>query len=147
MNGPLTFAIENNLGANEFIDILKRSTLAERRPVKERARIETMVKNADLIVTARDGAGRLVGVSRCLTDFSFCCYCSDLAVDAACQGQGIGARLIEESKRAGGDQAHFFLLSAPAAVGFYEKIGMTRHPACFERADWIRFADEGGDGA
>lgn len=147
MNGPLTYAIENDLGADEFIDLLKRSTLAERRPVKERARIETMVKNADLIVTARDGAGRLVGVSRCLTDFAFCCYCADLAVDSACQGQGIGARLIEESKRAAGDYAHFFLLSAPGAVGFYEKIGMTRHSACFERTDWIRVAEEGGDGA
>lgn len=147
MNEPLAFSVENDLGADEFIDLLKRSTLAERRPVEERARMETMLKNANLIVTARDASGLLVGVSRCLTDFSFCCYCADLAVDAARQGQGIGARLIEESKRAAGGYAHFFLLSAPAAVGFYEKIGMTRHPACFERTDWIRFAGEGGDGA
>lgn len=141
----ISYAVENDLGAEEFIDVLKRSTLAERRPVRERARIETMLENANLIVTARTEAGLLVGVSRCLTDFAFCCYCSDLAVDAACQGHGIGERLIEESKAAAGDRAHFFLLSAPKAVGFYEKIGMTRHPDCFERTDWKRFADEGGD--
>lgn len=146
MSESIVYAVENDLIADEFIDVLRRSTLAERRPVNERARMETMLKNANLIVTARDGAGLLVGVSRCLTDFSFCCYCADLAVDAACQGQGVGARLIEESKRAAGDLAHFFLLSAPAAVGFYEKIGMKRHPACFERTDWKRFAGEGGDG-
>lgn len=147
MSTGYAYAIENDLAVEEFIDVLKRSSLAERRPVKERGRMAAMLKHANLIVTARNGEGVLVGVSRCLTDFSFCCYCADLAVDAACQGEGVGARLIEESKAAAGEYAHFFLLSAPKAVGFYEKIGMTRHPACFERTDWKRFASEGGDGA
>jgi ribosomal protein S18 acetylase RimI-like enzyme len=104
-----------------------------------------MLKHANLVVTARTQAGRLVGVSRCLTDFSFCCYCSDLAVDSAYQRRGIGERLIAESAKAAGEYAHFILLSAPKAVGFYEKIGMVRHPAAFERAEWKRFAT--GDGA
>lgn len=138
----ISYAREQDLSADEFIDVLKRSTLAERRPVNERRRIETMLENADLIVTARDENGLIVGVSRCVTDFSFCCYCSDLAVDVAFQGRGIGERLIEESAALAGEYAHFFLISAPKAVGFYEKIGMVRHPACFERRGWKRFADE-----
>lgn len=142
MTEAVVYAVENDLDAAAFIDILKRSTLAERRPVKERARIEKMLRNANLIVTARDLEGRLIGVSRCLTDFAFCCYCSDLAVDADWQGKGVGRRLIEESARAAGPFAHFFLLSAPKAEGFYEHIGMVRHPACFERRDWKRFDDK-----
>lgn len=147
MSVEITYAVENDLGADEFIDVLKRSTLAERRPVDERWRIGKMLSHANVIVTARDRDGRLVGVSRCLTDFAFCCYCADLAVDGAYQGKGIGVRLIEESAAAAGEYAHFFLLSAPGAVGFYEKIGMIRHPACFERIDWNRFGGESGDDA
>lgn len=137
----ITYRREQALSADEFIDVLKRSTLAERRPVNERGRIETMLANANLIITARNEEGLLVGVSRCVTDFSFCCYCSDLAVDAAWQGKGIGERLIEESAAEAGEYAHFLLLSAPRAIGFYERIGMRRHPDCFERPGWKRFSE------
>lgn len=132
MMASIAYSIENDLGIDEFIDILARSGLAERRPPRARERIEKMLIHANLIVTARREDGLLVGVSRCLTDFSFCCYCSDLAVGADWQGRGIGERLIEESAASAGENAHFFLLSAPKAVGFYEKIGMERHPACFQ---------------
>ncbi len=138
----ISYAVENDLGADEFIDVLERSTLAERRPVKERARIETMLRHANLIVTARDEKGRLVGVSRCVTDFSFCCYCSDLAVDEALQGKGIGKRLLDESAKAAGPYAHFLLLAAPKAMGYYEKVGMRRIDNAFDRPDWKRFADD-----
>lgn len=141
MSEAIAYAVENDLGAEEFIDVLKRSTLAERRPVDERRRMEMMLKHANLVVTARNEEGLLVGVSRCLTDFSFCCYCADLAVDGAYQKQGIGERLLEVSAAEAGEHAHFFLLSAPAAVGFYEKIGMARNNACFERPGWKRFAE------
>ncbi len=133
---------EENLGADEFIDVLERSTLAERRPVKERDRIDKMLAHANLIVTARSDEGLLIGVSRCLTDFAFCCYCSDLAVDTAYQGQGIGEKLLDASAAEAGEYAHFFLLSAPKAVGFYEKIGMKRLTAAFERPGWKRLRND-----
>lgn len=135
------YALEPDLDADEFIDVLMRSTLAERRPVKERARIEKMLANADIIVTARDPDGVIVGVSRCVSDFSFCCYCSDLAVDAAHQGKGIGKRLLDESAKAAGPYAHFLLLAAPGAVTYYGHIGMRRLDIAFDRPDWKRFAD------
>jgi ribosomal protein S18 acetylase RimI-like enzyme len=138
----ISYAVENDLGVEEFIDVLKRSTLAERRPVAELGRIGKMLSHANLIVAARNDDGLLIGVSRCLTDFAFCCFCSDLAVDAAYQGQGIGERLLDISAAEAGEHAHFILLSAPKAIGFYEKIGMVRHPACFERPGWKRFAEK-----
>jgi len=141
MSDAFHYALEPALSADDFIDVLKRSTLAERRPVNERARIEKMLANADIIVTARDGGGALIGVSRCVSDFSFCCYCSDLAVDRKFQGKGVGKRLIDESVKAAGEYAHFVLLAAPGAVSYYEHIGMRRLDIAFDCTDWKRFAD------
>jgi GNAT superfamily N-acetyltransferase len=121
---------EDALSAEEFLDVLHSSGLAERRPVDDPDRIAAMVAGADLTVTARDG-GKLIGVSRCGTDFAYFCYCSDLAVDRAYQKQGIGRRLLEETRALLHPKATLYLIAAPAAVSYYEHIGMTRHDRCF----------------
>ena len=41
-----------------------------------------------------------MGVARSLTDFVYCTYLSDLAVDEAHQGRGIGRELIRRTKEA-----------------------------------------------
>ncbi|WP_199560825.1 GNAT family N-acetyltransferase [Mucilaginibacter hurinus] len=105
------------------------STLGERRPVDDLERINTMCRNADIIYTARHN-GKLVGAARSVSDFSYCTYLSDLAVDAAYQHQGIGKKLIAETKRLY-PQALLILLAAPAAEQYYPKIGMERHNHCF----------------
>jgi predicted N-acetyltransferase YhbS len=125
----IIYTREFDLNPNEFIDVLKRSTLAERRPVDDPERIKLMCQNANLIVTARKD-GLLVGVARSITDFVYCTYLSDLAVDASLQKQGIGVRLIRETKKQS-IQAKLILLSAPAAINFYPKIGMQQHGHCF----------------
>lgn len=122
----IEYAVADDLDAASFIDLLERSGLAERRPVHDVVRIGRMLKGASLVVTARDRGNLLVGVSRCISDFAYCCYCSDLAVDRAYQGRGVGRRLLEESRRYAGADTSFFLISAPAAVTFYESIGMPR---------------------
>jgi ribosomal protein S18 acetylase RimI-like enzyme len=128
----LRFALEPDLSAEAFIGVLETSGLAERRPVAERERVETMLRHADIIVTARHaGNGRLIGVSRAITDYGFCCYLSDLAVDRAFQRRGIGRTLIDRTWDAAGRQTTLILLSAPAAVAYYPHIGMTKHDACF----------------
>ena len=120
---PIHYAHEPDLAAAAFREILVASTLGERRPVHDLARLDRMLRAADLIITARD-AGRLIGISRALTDFSYCCYLSDLAVDVSYQHRGIGKQLIEETRIRAGDRATLILIAAPAAEAYYPKIGM-----------------------
>lgn len=127
----VVYAVEPRLDPVEFVDLLHRSGLAERRPVDEPERIAKMVEHANLNVTARTSDGTLVGVGRSLTDFSFCCYMSDLAVDRAFQRRGIGQRLIEETRAAAGPDATFILLSAPAAMSYYPHVGMEKFENCW----------------
>jgi len=125
----IKYNIENDLSAEEFRMVLVNSTLGERRPVNEPEKLQKMVEHGNLIVTAREN-GRLVGVARSLTDFVFCTYLSDLAVDEAHQKKGIGKELIRQTKLAA-PAAKLILLAAPAAIRYYPKIGMTRHDYCF----------------
>lgn len=125
----IIYSLEKSLDPDEFIEVLKKSTLAERRPVDDEQRITTMCNNANLIVTARLN-GILVGVARSITDFVYCTYLSDLAVDVKHQKKGIGKKLIEKTKKAT-PQAKLILLSAPAAIDYYPKIGMKKHSYCY----------------
>lgn len=96
------------------------------RPVNDLERIGKMLDHANLVLTARDGA-KLVGVSRSLTDFSYCCYLSDLAVAKAYQKLGIGQELIRRTQEYLGDEVMILLLAAPQAREYYPHIGFTRN--------------------
>ena len=93
------------------------------RPTKDFDRIKKMYENSNLVVTAWDG-DLLVGISRSLTDFCYACYLADLAVDGNYQKAGIGKRLVEATREIIGEETMLLLLSAPAAMGYYPKIGM-----------------------
>lgn len=123
VNAPIT--------AEQFIDVLNRSTLGERRPVDDRACMEGMVRNSNLCVTAWDGA-RLVGVARSMTDFHYACYLSDLAVDTRYQRLGIGKALIAHTQKQLGPRCRLRLIAAPGAAEYYPKIGFTRNTNCWE---------------
>ena len=129
----IDYQIENNLDPEEFRQCLIASTLGERRPIDDFERIKMMIDHANLIVTARH-EGKLVGVSRSLTDFTFTCYCSDLAVDENYQSLGIGKELIRQTKLACG-KAVLHLQAAPKAVPYYPKIGMTQYEFCYRLND------------
>lgn len=119
------------ISIDQFIDLLQRSTLGERRPINDKAKIEKMLTYGNLLITAWHNE-LLVGVSRALTDFSFCCYLSDLAVDEAYQHQGIGKELIRLTHEAAGENdTTLILLAAPKAADYYPKIGMDRFTDCF----------------
>ena len=123
---PITYAHDRKLTCEQFINVLTRSTLGARRPTGDRSRIASMLEHANLLCTAWDGDA-LVGVARSVTDFSFCCYLSDLAVDIAYQKRGIGAELLRVTQTRLHPHCKLILLSAPLAEGYYPKIGMTPH--------------------
>ena len=127
----ITYALEPDLPVDEFVDVLHRSTLAERRPVASPQRVSGMLQHADVIVTARDSEGLLVGVSRAITDYSFCTYLSDIAVDEAYQRQGIGRELLSRTHQAAGLCTSLILLAAPKAGSYYPHVGMQRHDSCW----------------
>lgn len=113
----------NDLDLDAVIALYRASTLGERRPVDERERMRAMLERANLVVTAWDGA-RLVGIARSLSDFAWCTYLSDLAVDVAYQRRGIGKELVRRTQELGG-KATVLLFAAPAAVDYYPRIGFS----------------------
>ncbi|SBS38933.1 hypothetical protein MSP8887_03561 [Marinomonas spartinae] len=88
----IEYKVNKQISTEEFIDLLKRSTLGERRPIENIKCLNGMLENSNLIITAWDGS-KLVGVARSVTDFHYCCYLSDLAVDEEYQRLGIGKQL------------------------------------------------------
>ncbi len=137
------YSHESGITPGQFIDLLHRSGLAERRPVQDSACVEGMLQHADLLVTAWQG-DRLVGVARSVTDFSYCCYLSDLAVDAALQRHGIGKRLIHETQQRLGPRCKIVLLAAPAATEYYSHIGFSHHPQAWVLARDVSVSGQAG---
>ncbi len=125
----IEYKVEKDVSPEEFKALLIKSTLGERRPVDEMERIKAMIQNANLIITAREN-GKLVGISRSVTDFVYCTYLSDLAVDQDYQQKGIGKELIRLTKEQT-PKALLILLSAPKAVDYYPHLGMEKHEGCF----------------
>lgn len=126
----ISYQFEPDLNVAEFIDVLVRSTLAERRPVHQPNVVRGMLEHADLIVTAR-ADNVLVGVSRAITDYHYCTYLSDLEVDQAYQRRGIGRELIRRTHDAAGLHTHLVLLAAPKARTYYPHIGMESHDSAW----------------
>ncbi len=114
------YRINAELKAEELAALFDKSGI--RRPTHDLSRIQKMIENANLTVTAREDE-RLVGVARALTDFSWCCYLSDLAVDRSCQHQGIGRELVRLVRAEVGEGVTLVLVSAPEAMEYYPKIG------------------------
>ena len=140
MNTTLSviYAREEAVKVDEFRRVLLDSGLGRIRPVDDDLRLQALLRGANLVVTARLPAPEctLVGIARCLTDFCWCCYLSDLAVSNAAQGLGVGKGLLSEVRRQAGPQASVTLVSVPEATGFYEKAGMSRLDSAF----WYRRA-------
>ena len=123
----IAYRDDAKIGVDAALDLYRRSTLGERRPVDRPDIFEAMISKASLIITAWHGE-RLVGISRSLTDFAYVAYLADLAVDADYQRRGIGKRLIRETKQRLGGECMIVLLAAPMANEYYPKIGFEHNP-------------------
>jgi predicted N-acetyltransferase YhbS len=122
----ISYRTGNDVDLDVWIELYRASTLGARRPVDDRPRMQRMLREANLVITAWDGE-QLVGICRSLTDFCYATYLSDLAVRESHQRQGIGQELIRRTQTASAPAA-IILLAAPAAEQYYPHIGFTHHP-------------------
>jgi N-acetylglutamate synthase-like GNAT family acetyltransferase len=112
----------------DVAEVFKKSGI--RRPVHDLDRIQRMIDHADMIVTARMN-GQLIGIARAITDYSYCCYLSDLAVDANYQRSGIGKELVHYIQEKLGEEVTLVLVSASNAVDYYPRIGFEKCDKAF----------------
>ncbi|WP_371821645.1 GNAT family N-acetyltransferase [Gemella sp. zg-1178] len=118
------------ISVEDFIEILNKSTLRERLPVNDKNRIKNILDNSNLLIGAYLNQN-LVGIVRCVTDFYYCCYISDLAVYVEYQNKGIGKQLIEEVKNKLMKDTKIVLLAAPNAINYYSNIGFEKSENSF----------------
>ena len=126
----IKYKINHSISTEQFISLLADSTLGERRPIEDRECMEGMISNSNLTVTAWD-SGELVGISRCMTDFHYACYLSDLAVSKKYQKSGIGKQLQILTQEQLGPRCKLILIAAPAAHSYYEHIGFSNNSRCW----------------
>jgi ribosomal protein S18 acetylase RimI-like enzyme len=129
----ITFAQETGLTAEEYIECVSQSELGTIRPLGNPERVQAYLENSNLVITARDTDGTLVGLFRGMTDWHWVCYCADLGVAETHQGQGIGKALMDKATEILGPGCTITLLSVPGAESFYQKIGMKQTSAAYYR--------------
>ena len=139
--------LEERISAEEYIDFLKRTDLGSQYP-KERFenRIAKLVNTVSISIIARNESGTVVGVLFGLTDFAYWLYVTDLGVDRAYTGQGIGRALMKTAHEIAGGEKDIavYLIANENAVGFYEKLGMKKSMDVmqYDKIEWTEFVVE-----
>lgn len=139
--------LEERISVEEYIDFLKRTDLGSQYP-KERfeGRIAKLVKNVSISLVARNEIGDVVGVLFGLTDFAYWLYVTDLGVDRAYTGQGIGKKLMKTAHEIAGGERDIavYLIANENAIGFYEKLGMKKSEDVmqYNKIEWTEFTVE-----
>ena len=110
------------MNALELSHVFKASGI--KRPVDDISRLQRMIDKADILITARF-KGKVIGVARAITDFTYCCYLSDLAIDKEHQKQGVGKELVRLLQEEIGEDVSLLLLASQEALEYYPKIGFT----------------------
>jgi N-acetylglutamate synthase-like GNAT family acetyltransferase len=119
----ITYKVNTRIEPHQLAEVFQGSGI--RRPFDDLNRMKKMLDNANLLVTAWDGE-KLVGVARALTDYSYCCYLSDLAVIKEYQHNDIGHELVSQIQNRIGDECVLILLSAPEVMEYYPRIGFSK---------------------
>ena len=129
----IEYKINEPITSDQFVGLLEKSSLAERRPIHNSECMEGVVKNSNLVVSAWYG-DELIGIARSVTDFHYSCYLSDLAVDQKYQKRGVGKRLLALTQEQLNEECKLILVSAPDANSYYEHLGFENNPRCWVAA-------------
>ena len=146
MNGKIKI-LEERISVEEYIDFLKRTDLGSQYPKERFAdRIAKLVKTVSISLVARNENGTIVGVLFALTDFAYWLYITDLGVDRAYTGRGIGKQLMKTAHEIAGGEKDIavYLIANENAVGFYEKLGMKKSADVmqYNKIEWTDFVVE-----
>ncbi len=126
----IEYKINEPITSEQFVGLLEKSGLAERRPIRNSECMEGVVKNSNLVVSAWYG-NELIGIARSVTDFHYACYLSDLAVDQKYQKNGVGKRLLSLTQEQLNEECKLILVAAPDANSYYEHLGFENNPRCW----------------
>ncbi len=119
----ITYRNNKDVKLEDVIRVFRNSGIT--RPTDQPKRIQDMIRYSDILLTAWLG-DRMIGIARALTDWSFCCYLSDLVVDKDVQKSGIGRELIARVREEIGEGVSLILLAAPSAMEYYPKVGFEK---------------------
>jgi predicted N-acetyltransferase YhbS len=119
----ISFKLNIALNSNDVSSLFIASGI--KRPVDDLERLQRMVDNSNLTISAWH-ENKLIGLARAVTDYSYCCYLSDLAVDKDYQKQGVGEELVRLVQKEIGEEVALILLSSPTAMNYYPKIGFDK---------------------
>jgi GNAT superfamily N-acetyltransferase len=132
----IVYAREKQLAVDDYIAVIGSTYMREKRPVANRTRIEAMLRGSNVIVTARERTGAILGLAQGISDDAWVCYLADVAVREDQHGKGLGRGLMEACRRALGPTIAVVLVSFPQAEAFYRRIGMSEMTAFyFDRDD------------
>ena len=126
----IEYKINEPITSEQFVGLLERSSLSERRPIHNSDCMEGVVKNSNLVVSAWYG-DELIGIARSVTDFYYACYLSDLSVDQKYQKNGVGKRLLVLTQEQLNEECNLILVAAPDANSYYEHLGFENNPRCW----------------
>jgi ribosomal protein S18 acetylase RimI-like enzyme len=89
------------------------------------ARMRRSLANCDIVVSARNEAGELVGIGRALSDFSIDTKILDLIIAPEYQRQGLGLKMMKKiAEQAKGTTIYFE--TEPKHFGFAAKAGYAK---------------------
>lgn len=124
----ITYSFSKQIDIDEVIALYKKAEMP--RPTDDKQRMEQIFLNSNLIVSACID-GKLVGICRCITDWRWSCYLSDLVIDSTVKNSGIGRQLVNLVSEKVGENCMILLLSVPTAMDYYPKLGFAKDDRAF----------------
>nr|WP_308282144.1 GNAT family N-acetyltransferase [Providencia rettgeri] len=123
----LTYKMNFAISIEDFIRLIHQSSFKETVPTDNLTKLDAMLNNADLLISAWDEE-QVVGFVRAVTDFSSCCYICELAIDTNYQKHGIDRHLMRLAAEELPSECNLLFFSTDSNLTEYLRLGFTQSP-------------------